>query len=188
MRQRLSELLSYMDESRSKLLATVDESNSALSTMRVRDGEWSVAEILAHLAIVERGVARLVARAVTRARENGVVPETDDSSIMSTIDHFAMLNMAKKRAAPAIVVPAAGTSADESLESLVQSRIALRKALADADGLDLCAVKSTHVTLGELDMYQWGLFVAQHEMRHRAQIDRTIREVTGRAAECAPIV
>ncbi|MDQ3244438.1 MAG: DinB family protein, partial [Gemmatimonadota bacterium] len=145
MRQRLSELLSYMDESRSKLLATVEESSPALSTLRVRDGEWSVAEILAHLAIVERGVARLVAKAVARARESGVAPEIDDSSIMNTIDHFAMLSLANKRAAPAMVVPAADTPADESLQSLSQSRIALKKALADGDGLDLCAVKSAHV-------------------------------------------
>jgi hypothetical protein len=37
-------------------------------------------------------------------------------------------------------------------------------------------------------MYQWALFVAQHEERHRRQMERTLADVTERAAECAPIV
>jgi hypothetical protein len=77
---------------------------------------------------------------------------------------------------------------EESLTSLAQSRKELRSILIDNCDVDLSAIKRPHPLLRELDMYQWALFVAQHEVRHRRQMERTLAEVTERAAECAPIV
>jgi hypothetical protein len=54
--------------------------------------------------------------------------------------------------------------------------------------VDLSAIKRPHPVLHDLDMYQWALFVAQHEERHRRQMERTLAQVTELAAECAPIV
>lgn len=188
MRQRLSELLDYMDAARERLLATVAPANATIAGIQPRDGQWSVLQNLAHLAIVEQGVARVVARSVEWARTHGIGPEESDTSILSTLDAYSMEDATRKMVAPAIVTPSGEATLDELLAALASSRTALRAAYEAGDGLDLCAVKRQHLSLGELNLYQWGLFVAQHELRHRKQIERTMKDVTERCVECAPIV
>lgn len=34
-----------------------------------------------------------------------------------------------------------------------------------------------HPLLGELDLYQWLIFVGQHEGRHKKQIERTLKSI-----------
>jgi len=187
-RARLAELLAYMDETRAMLMQTAMQVNPAFASIRPRSGAWSAAENLAHLAKVEEGVARLVERSVLWARSHDIGPEQSDESIMSSLDSFRMTEPVRKSVAPEMVAPDANVPMDKSLESLAASRQRLRDALVSGGDLDLSAVKRQHATVGELDMYQWALFVAQHEERHRKQIDRTMNEVTELAAECAPIV
>lgn len=188
MRQRLSELLDYMDAARDKLLSTVAPVNATIAGIQPRDGQWSVLQNLAHLGIIEQGVARVVARSVEWAKTHGIGPEESDSSILSTLDSYSLENATSKMVAPALVAPTGEATLTELLASLAQSRAALRAAFEAGDGLDLSAVKRQHLSLGELNLYQWGLFVAQHELRHRHQIERTLKDVTERCVECAPIV
>jgi len=186
--RRLDELLRYLDATRARLFATAAEINPAFASIRPRSDAWSAAETMAHLALVEEGVARLITRSVAWARSHGIGPEESDESIMSSLDRFNMTEPARKMAAPSIVTPEDEASIEQSLTSLRASRQRLREALIDGSDLDLSAVKRPHAVMGELNVYQWALFVGQHEERHRKQIERTIREVTELAAESAPIV
>jgi uncharacterized damage-inducible protein DinB len=185
---RLAELLAYMDEMRRRLLETAQQVNPSFASIRPHSGAWSAAENLAHLAKVEDGVARLVQKSVEWARDHGVGPETSNESVLSSLDRFNMVEPDTKMTAPEMVTPDSTIPMEESLESLRKSRERLRAALTSGCDLDLASVKRPHRVLGEINIYQWGLFVAQHEERHRRQIDRTMGEVTERAAECAPIV
>ena len=54
--------------------------------------------------------------------------------------------------------------------------------------MDLSAVKRPHRILGDLNLYEWGLFIAQHEERHTRQIADTIETVCADAVQTAPIV
>ncbi len=47
-----------------------------------------------------------------------------------------------------------------------------------ADGLSLGEIKHTHPVLGELDLYQWLIFLGQHESRHKKQIERTLNSIS----------
>jgi uncharacterized damage-inducible protein DinB len=186
--RRIAELFDYMDGVRERLLETSGSISPALASIRPTEGSWSVAEIMAHLAKVETGVAGLIEKSVVWARANGIGPVTSDSSVMASLDTFRIADNPIKLTAPDIVIPDAGKTMEESLASLGQSRARLKAALAGGADLDLTQVKRAHRVVGEVDMYQWALFVAQHEERHRAQIERTIGDVTERCAECAPIV
>jgi hypothetical protein len=53
----------------------------------------------------------------------------------------------------------------------------LRAAVVTADGVALGEIKHNHAILGELDLYQWLIFVGQHEGRHRKQIERTLKSI-----------
>lgn len=187
MRKRLSEVVAYLDSTRQALMATTAGAGASFASLRARDGTWSVAENLAHLAMVEDGIARLVERSVEWGRSNGVPAEESDSSVMSSIDAFELGDPGRKRTAPEIVMPPRDAVMADALQSLTRSRVRLREALVSADGMDLTRLTRAHPLLGELNMYQWAIFVAQHEERHRRQIERTMKELTERVAQCAPI-
>jgi hypothetical protein len=57
------------------------------------------------------------------------------------------------------------------LAALAESRRELLSALDLADGLALGQISFPHPLIGPLDLYQWVLFVGQHEARHAAQIE-----------------
>jgi uncharacterized damage-inducible protein DinB len=186
--RRIAELFDYMEDVRARLLETAGTISPALAAIRPTEGTWSVAEIMAHLAKVEGGIAGLIERSVAWARANGIGPVSSDTSILSSLDQYRIADNPTKREAPEIVVPDADKPIEVSIGSLQRSRERLKAAVASGADLDLTQVKRPHPAVGEIDMYQWALFVAQHEERHRAQIERTIGDVTERCAECAPIV
>ena len=187
MRKRLCEVLAVMDANRNALMATVDGASGAFASVRPSSDAWSVAENVTHLAMVEREIARLMASSVRWARDNGVAAEISDDSVLGCLDAFSIANPTRAMKAPAVVDVSGEANLKEAVKSLENSRLALRQALADGDGLDLASVTRPHPLLGDLTLYQWALLVAQHEERHRKQIERTLRDVTQRAAECAPV-
>jgi uncharacterized damage-inducible protein DinB len=188
MQQRLAELLSYMDSTRERLLETVRNLNPSFAGVRPRGEEWSAADNLAHLAMVEERIARLVEEGVQWAKDNAVGPEASDESIMSSLDKYSLAEVVEKRKSPASFTPTEEKPVEESVDALLGWRARLKAALVSSQGFDLTNVTKPHPVAGAMSMYQWGLFVAQHEERHRKQIERTMDEVTELCAESAPIV
>jgi hypothetical protein len=188
MRRKVAELFAYMDSTRASLFTCAQEMNASFASIRPRDGQWSAAENMAHLAKVERNVAEMMSRVISAAREQGIGPDTSEESFINSLDAWRVSEALTKLSAPERIVPEQGTTVGESIASLEASRARLKQLILDNSDIDLSAVKRTHPVLQEIDMFQWALFIAQHEERHRKQMERTIAEVTERAAECAPIV
>ncbi|HEY0778826.1 MAG TPA: DinB family protein, partial [Gemmatirosa sp.] len=111
----------------------------------------------------------LLAKRLQRAREAGLGPETDARSRLDAFDVPALVNLPPFDA-PESVVPATGVRADEAEAGLRTSREALDRVIADANGLALSEVRARHLRFGEIDFYQWLLFVAGHEQRHLRQL------------------
>jgi hypothetical protein len=185
---KLKELFSYMDETRAALVACARNMNPSFARIRPRDDVWSAADNLAHLALVEQFVVEMIGKSIEKARAEGVGPDQSDESFMNSLDRWRVPDPLMKVIAPARITPDNSKSVEESLRSLELSRERLRDVLRENAEIDLGAVKRPHPLLRDLDMYQWALFVAQHEDRHRKQMERALAETTERAAECAPIV
>lgn len=177
MHPRLAETMDYVEDNRKELLQSfAGVPNDTLCRRSSADG-WSVAEILDHLSIVEAGIARLITKRAGRAREQGLSEERSTESVLGSFDQQrAKLDNAIMQA-PAMVHPRANVDIKDALEGLETSREALRAAAVAADGLSLGEIKHTHPLLGELDLYQWLIFVGQHERRHRKQIQRTLNSI-----------
>jgi hypothetical protein len=189
LKPKLTELFQYMDRTRAALEATVADMNTAFAEIKPRDGSWSAAQILAHLAIVETRVLKMVRNSIDAARAEGSVGmDSSDARIVGTLDHFQVTDAVVKRTAPTTITPDGPRPVDESLASLEASRVELKEILTANADIDLHSIKRPHPLFRELDMYQWALFAAEHEERHRKQIERTLAEVTELAAESAPIV
>jgi uncharacterized damage-inducible protein DinB len=167
---RLEELLQYADAQRDELWSAVDTVPEPLRERRCSPDVWSVAEVLEHLHMVELGIARLIGRRIEKASAAGLGPETETTSLLNSLDHLRLLERKVFMAAPELVQPRGGLPADQCQAALAESRRALRAALSTGDGLALGTVSAPHVSLGPLTLYQWVVFLAQHERRHAAQI------------------
>jgi len=177
MHARLNETMTFVEDRRRELLRSFEGvSGNRLSQKATPDG-WSVAEILEHLRMVESGIARLITKRVGQAKEAGLGEETATTSVIPSFDqHQKMLESAVLQSPPA-VQPRANVDISEAVDGLESSREALRAAVVMADGLSLGEIKHNHPILGELDLYQWLIFLGQHESRHRKQIERTLKSI-----------
>jgi hypothetical protein len=177
MHARLAEAMDYVEEKRKELLQSFDGVPGDRLCRRATPDGWSVAEILEHLRMVEAGVARLITKRVGQAREAGLGEERSTESVLPTFEHHSARLDSAVLEAPATVHPRANVDISEAVEGLESSREALRAAAVSANGLSIGEIKHTHPVLGEIDLYQWLIFVGQHEGRHRKQIERTLNSI-----------
>jgi hypothetical protein len=180
MHPRLADLTDVLSERRAALLAAVAAVPADDLERRPTPDGWSVAEVVDHLARVEGGTARLLAKRVERARESGVGPDAGADPVRDRLAHLDVVGSPARREAPEAVRPRPGVSAESALAALRDSRDALLAMIRDAHDVDLSHVVATHAALGELDGYQWILFVAEHEARHARQIDVIREALAGR--------
>jgi AcrR family transcriptional regulator len=170
MHPRLAELVDYATVQRRVLFDAVSAVPDPFRDQRLHAGLWSIAEVLEHLHRVESGVARLLVKTIERGRQRGVPEERETGSLLHRLDAYDLTRRSRYLSAPEPVVPRGTYTAAQALEALVLSRETLLEAIRSGDGLALDELKFPHPLLGSLDMYQWILFVGQHEGRHAAQI------------------
>jgi hypothetical protein len=174
MHPRLEELFAYAASTRATFVTTVDRVPPDLMFTRPAEGCWSPAEILEHLAIVEAGIARFLAKLVDEAKARGLPPDTRTDSVLHSLDKFGVAARRGRVTSGERVMQKGAMQPAEALHALESSREALLAVYRGADGLDLTQVRAPHPALGELDLYQWLLFVPQHEMRHMKQMEEAI--------------
>ena len=179
MHPRLTGIAAFLDDTRSRVVASAITLAPEDSARRPSADTWSADEILTHLGLVEPGVAKRVAKSVRLAKEAGLARETSEEPVLHLLDGRRIETGEAKMVAPEFVDPRSVLPRDEALAALARSREALNAAIADADGWALAEVVAPHPILGPLNMYEWLIFLGQHERRHLAQLERTAAAVTG---------
>jgi uncharacterized damage-inducible protein DinB len=174
MHPRLAEIVRYADERRADLETAAGRLPYERWSEHPAADSWSVAQVFDHLRLSESGIARLLAKRIARAKEAGLGPERSDESMMQSLDWFPVID-GPDRTAPEIVMPRPEACAPEVHEALRRSRAELHAALRSGEGLALGEVTATHPGLGVINVYQWVLFVGQHEARHTRQVTEIIR-------------
>ena len=176
---RIEELLEHLEETRAALLDAVQHVARDRRDERPGDGRWTVGEVLDHISRVEGGYARLLRKRVTDARAKGLASEPDTSSILGSVESGPLTDRTRRLQAPEIVVPREGATVEEGLAALEGTRAAVRAALLDANGLALGTLTQDHPYFGTLNMYQWGVFLGLHDLRHAAQVREVARPSSG---------
>ena len=182
MHPRLQEILTYLDERRAELRGAVDAVPRGERQTRPAADRWSAAEVVEHLAMVEGRMARgIFAKRIDEARANGIGPEreTPRSPRRST---RPACSIDQPRTAPEPVVPLGTKDFDSAWAELGQVRAGLRATLTAADGLALGEIRHVHPSLGDMNLYQWALWIGSHEGRHAAQV----REIAEQMAVAKP--
>lgn len=163
---RIREVLTALDEAQQEMEQVV-AAFPAEFAQHEPNGQWSLARILEHLAIVEDGAGRLIATLIKQA--DGT-EEADDAPVAPSIEHFQVWHPTRRIEAPVMVRPSGTLTLDEALVKQTTARARLRAALEKASGLALGSVSAPHPVLGALNGYQWALVTAQHQRRHVVQI------------------
>ena len=176
MHARLAEIVRYIEDRRAELEAAARGLPYERWSERPVSDSWSVAQVFDHLHLSESGTAKLLAKRIARAKEAGLGPERSDETVMNALDFFPVIT-GPRRQAPEIVVPRADARAPDVHDALRRSRADLHAALRSGDGLALGDVTATHPALGVINVYQWVLFIGQHESRHTRQVEEIVRQL-----------
>jgi uncharacterized damage-inducible protein DinB len=168
---RLAAAIAHAEQARADLLAAVELMPPELREARPSLDAWSAAEILEHLARVEKGIAKLVALKVGELSAAGAADGGHPAPAPIDAARFRMVVESTARMeAPERTRPAGELSADAALRALRETRTLLREELARGDGLPLATATHPHPFLGALDLHEWVWFVGAHEQRHTAQL------------------
>ena len=161
MHPRLTELLDYLDAQRAHVLGASAGLAPERWMRRPAPDRWSIAEVYWHLQRVETGVAKLIRKRASEARERGHPAEVGESSQLGALDGHRVTDRTLRFQAPSQISPPEIPTPEVVQQQLIESREMLRSAVAEADGLALGSIKHPHPLLGEIDLYQWILFVGR---------------------------
>lgn len=159
------------EEVRRRLVARVEGAGDGQA--RAAAGGWSVAEIVEHLSIAEKGI--------TRAIEGLLTPASDGEGGQGATERFAPFSLDEqaeqargKIEAPEFLRPT-GLPLSEGLTRLKESRTAVAALRPRFDAADYSR-RLPHPAFGPLNAAQWLAFIGMHEERHLRQIARILEE------------
>lgn len=178
MDSRLQPIVDHLAATRAELRAAVDRVPASARSIKPAADQWSVAEVIEHLAIIERRIIDMVANAVTKARVEGLTNEIEEDAAALNPEHLGLLrDRSRKIEARPSNQPTGNLDADAAWAELEAARAELLEALEATEGVALSALEHPHPILGPINTYQWIAFLGGHEARHAAQIDEIAQTI-----------
>jgi uncharacterized damage-inducible protein DinB len=166
----MKRVLKRLDSVHQKLISTISPLGPDLYSRRPADGEWSVAEIVHHLCLVEDRVTKELEAAIAREpRRVGFFRRLIPTSIVSL--------RAIRVKAPKAMNPLDAPARDLAIENFARTRKSL-KTLCATHGVERFRnLVFKHPFLGEMDGVATVSFVGYHEQRHYKQIREVLRKL-----------
>ena len=131
---------------------------------------WTPAQLVWHLAKVERGVARLLERLDSELPPMATVPPGPRSEkVLRLLDQYNFSDRSRRLMAPEGLRPPSTVDLVAERGRLADGRAQLIGAIREA-GPRLSLLRYDHMFFGPFDGWQWTLMVARHEERHMLQL------------------
>ncbi len=178
MNKHLSEIIDSIESERRQLVESVTHLSQAQFDFRSSEDAWSIGEVLDHLDLTERGIAKLMKLSAMKSAKSGA--QSDDiasdtageNKWLTSLDHYKIETVTRKLKAIEQIVPRKGLAKNEVLSSLEGSRTELMEAIgAAAENCDFAETSFPHPFLGDFNLYQWVRFIGKHELRLLNQIE-----------------
>jgi len=170
--KKLQELVDKISADRDSLLQSISGLNQSQLDYKPAEDEWSVADILHHLALSDEANVKLTFIMLRQARENSLPADPcPDESVLNCLDQFREV-MSKKMKAPVRVEPLSYVPPQKSLARLKASREKLLENINLLTAYDLNQLSFPHPFMGPFTGHQWLVLAGWHESRHTAQIGR----------------
>jgi hypothetical protein len=147
------------------------QSNLAGTDAAATTDEWSVAEIVYHLHLSEKSIARLLRKRLTSADRNQPASEEQLRTEWERVARLVGIRETKVKA-PAFAAPTETPAVSVGIELLGQSRQAVLEVVRSVPYADLLSVSAPHPfeAIGTLSGAGWLSVIAFHEHRHTEQI------------------
>src|ERR1044072_7889022 len=120
--KKIQELVDTVSGYRQGLLDSISGLNEAQLNYKAEGAQWSISDILHHLALTDEANAKLTSRMLKQAQALSLPPDpTPDQSVLNSLDGYTDTLKAKVQA-PEFVAPQSSLPVEESLARLKASR------------------------------------------------------------------
>lgn len=167
----VGEILEMIGRAHDALREAVADLDDAKAGYRASPDNWTIAEILEHLATVQEGMSKISYLLLKQADGTAAKPDVWPLDL-SMIEKGLGTNFQ----APENVRPKGGVGIGESLEKLGRDYERLCDMQARLEAVDLNAATFPHPAFGPLGGYHWLVLLGFHEQKHTRQIERIKRE------------
>ena len=162
--------LNRLDSVHEKLINCISSLEPAVYSRQPGDGEWSVAEIVHHLCLVEARVIKELEGAIARAPQRvtflrRLIPTAIVSSRMIRVK------------APKAMNPLDAPEREVAIENFDRTRANLKTLCATHGHERFRNLIFKHPFLGEIDGVATVSFIGYHEERHYKQIREVLRKL-----------
>ena len=165
------ELLQHLEQSRAALRDAVDSVPASHREQRPGVDRWSVAEVLEHLAIVERRIAGRLADALAAARASSASASgTPATSAIDAAQVARLADRSQRFKTSEASEPRGGLSADAAWTALEDVRADVARLVRESDAFALEDPIAPHPRFGPWTFRQWVVFAGGHDARHADQI------------------
>ena len=166
----MDKTLRRLDSIHQKLMETVTPLEPKLFSQPPAEGQWSVAEIVHHLRLVEDLVVKNLQANIARPPQRvGLLRRLIPTSIVS-------MRLVRVKA-PKAAEPFDAPEKEIAIENLNQSRNSLKELCATHGKDRLRSLIFKHPVLGDIDGVAAVSFVGYHEKRHYKQIREAVRKL-----------
>jgi uncharacterized damage-inducible protein DinB len=166
----IADIMVANEQAQAQFSAAVSNLTEAQANFRPDENQWTIAEIVEHISIVNDSFLRLTHKLLKEAESAAMPPKTDLNLGHTSLDE----NGAQRGAfqAPERVRPQGGVSVADSLAKMRASLAGIAEIQSRLEAVDLSEQMFPHPALGQLNAYQWMVLLGEHEDRHRGQIER----------------
>jgi DinB superfamily len=163
--------LKRLDTVHEKLSVAVRNTNPNLYFKRPAENEWSIAEVVQHLCLVEERITEALEKSLVARKpaKVGILKQLIPMRIVSL--RF------KKLKAPKIVTPGDPPGMDKNLENYDRARGRLKQLCAECGPERLKAISVKHPFLGDIDGVAAVSMLNFHEERHYKQIRDILKKL-----------
>ena len=171
--QNIDEVFTANDQIRENLKKTLANVTDNQANFLPEGEKWTVAALVEHLALAERGMMQVSARLLSKAQAES---QTADGKLHITQEFAANIGgvEGRKFEAPAMVQPTGTQPIAESLKQLDESRRQLNELHPLFESVAGENFTFPHPAFGELNAHEWLALIGGHESRHTRQIEKMI--------------
>jgi DinB family protein len=171
----LEALWNRMEAVRGKVLQEAWGLSQRQADWRPAAADWSIGEILHHLAVAETHTGKLTTKLTREAEATGAV-----APYPTEVAEFAELPTVPVEGMPAppAVQPERGLPVTRLMDDLAAIRARSRQSLEKIATLDPRRLTFKHFVFGDLNIAQWWMLQAAHDAMHLTQM-RTVKASPG---------
>jgi hypothetical protein len=163
-------LLQYLGSSRERLIGAVEGRSREQMRFRPVD-RWSIADCVEHVATVEREALKRIRQSLMETVKRPM-PSVPDNMILTSA-----LDRSHRFVSHPAMLPRRRWTNFGDLVRLFEAARERTVRFAAVTQSDLRAHSFEHPDLGELDCYQWLLFLAAHCDRHVDQMEEVLEDL-----------